>query len=72
MDPLDTIIAAEERDCMHAAINRLPEMDRIILKLVDIESLTVEETAGCLAMRHAQVRKALEKARAMLKARLAV
>lgn len=70
MDPLDLMVAAEERDQMTGAIARLPETERLVLRMVDVEGFGTEETAGCLAMRHGQVRKALERAREMLKARL--
>lgn len=71
MDPLSAMIAAEERDHLTSAISRLPETERLILRMVDVEGFGTEETAGCLAMRHGQVRKALERARLLLKARLA-
>lgn len=71
MDPLDQMVAAEERAHLSTAISRLPETERLILRMVDVEGFGTEETASCLAVRHAQVRKALERARGMLKARLA-
>lgn len=65
------MVAAEERDHLTGAISRLPETERLVLRMVDVEGFGTEETAGCLAMRHAQVRKALDRARSLLKARLA-
>lgn len=49
----------------------LPEIQRLVYRLCDVEGLSTKEAAGCTAMRHAQVRKALERARTMLRARLA-
>lgn len=71
-EPLDQMIAAEERSHLTSAISRLPETERLVLRMVDVEGFGTEETAGCLAMRHAQVRKALERARKMLASRLSV
>lgn len=70
-EPLDQMIANEEREYLTSAISRLPETERLVLRMVDLHGVSVEDTAACTAMRHAQVRKALERARRMLKDRLA-
>lgn len=123
MDPLDQIIAAEERDHLTGAISRLtetesersarlmvyraslkmplvlaiwwdenrddyvppvipidqhkpitdtfPEIPRLVYRLTDVEQLSEDDVIACTALRRHQVRKALARAREMLKARLA-
>lgn len=71
MEPLDAMIADEERDHLTGAIANLPERERLVLRMVDLYGISTKDTAACTAMRHGQVRKALARAREMLKARLA-
>lgn len=71
MDPLEQMIAAEERDCLTGAICMLPERERLVLRMVDLEGISTRDTAACTALRHQEVRSALDRARQMLKARLA-
>lgn len=70
MDPLERLLAIEHRDQVTGAIAKLPETERLIFRMVDVEGFGTKETAGCLAMRHQQVRSALKRARSMLASRL--
>ena len=71
MEPIDRLIAQEEREHLTGAIRRLPETERMVLRMVDIEGFSESDTASCAAMPMAKVRSALNRAREMLKARLA-
>ena len=51
--------------------DQLPEMPRLIYRMVDVEKFSEKEVAGVTAMPAAKVRRALARAREMLKARLA-
>ncbi len=71
MSPLDSIIAQEERDQLSAAIRALPETERLILRMVDIEGFSESDTSRCTAVSMAKVRSALFRARERLKLRIA-
>jgi len=71
MDPLDHLIAQEERDLFTGAVRQLPETERLIFRMIDIESFSEREVSHCIAMPAAKVRRALTRAREMLKKRLA-
>lgn len=71
MDPLDTIIASEDRDMLTGAIRSLPERERLVLRMIDLEGFSLPETAACAAISRASVRHALSRARQLLCARLA-
>lgn len=56
----------------HAHLSQsLPEVPRLVYRLVDVEGLTEQEASQITAMRRSGVKKALARAREMLKARLA-
>ena len=71
LDPLEMMVRQEEREHLTGAIRRLPETERMVLRMVDIEGFSESDTASCAAMPMAKVRSALARAREMLKARLA-
>ncbi len=71
LDPLEMMVRQEERDQMTGAIRSLPETERLVLRMVDLEGFSESDTASCAAMPMAKVRSALARARALLKARLA-
>ena len=75
MDPLDILIASEDRDLMtgsvRAAVSHLPETERLVTRMAYFEGFDENDIGACLAMRPSKVRRALERAREMLKARLA-
>lgn len=51
--------------------DNFPELPRLVYRLMDVEGLTEQDVSEITSMRHAQVRKALERARSLLKAKLA-
>ncbi len=65
-DPLEQMVEAEERDAITGAISRLPERERLVLRMVAIEGFQDDDVSGCLGLRHREVREALERARKML------
>ena len=71
MEPIDYLVAKESHDLLALAIHNLPETERLILRMCDIEGFHPNETAGCLKLPTAKVRRALTRARELLKARLA-
>lgn len=75
MDPLDLLIETEERSLMtgsvRSAVSKLPEVERLVTRMVYFENFGEEDISACLAMRPSRVRRALARAREMLKARLA-
>jgi RNA polymerase sigma factor (sigma-70 family) len=70
MDPLSQLIDAEDRARLATAIQQLPELERMALRMVDVGGFSARETAGCMGIRPKKVNDALNRARAMLKARL--
>ena len=70
-DPSARLEADEQSAILKRAVSSLPEVDRIVLKLVHFEEMTEREVGHCMAMPTAKVRRALNRAREMLKARLA-
>ena len=71
MDPLSQLIDAEDRARLTHAIQALPELERMALRMIDVGGFSAQETAGCMGMRARKVTDALARARSMLKARLA-
>ena len=70
-DPSARLEADEQSAILNRAVAALPEIERITLKMVHLEGMTEDDVRHCLAMPAAKVRRALNRAREMLKARLA-
>jgi RNA polymerase sigma-70 factor (ECF subfamily) len=66
-----TIIRGEIRRMLERRIDELPVAFRTVFVMRDVEDMTVEETAACLAIPAATVRTRLFRARALLRAALA-
>ena len=66
-----TIIRSEIRRMLERRIDELPVAFRTVFVMRDVEDMTVEETAACLAIPAATVRTRLFRARALLRAALA-
>lgn len=49
----------------------LPEVPRLVYRMHDVEGFGIREIAGVMAIRPARVTRALERARGMLRARVA-
>lgn len=64
MEPIDRIIAQEERDQLKRAIRLLPEQERMVLRMHHIEGFSAENIADCLMLPASAVRRLL--ARGML------
>lgn len=71
LEPIDYLVAKEERDLFSGAVKKLPETERLIFRMVHLEGVSEKDTARCLSQPAAKVRRALARARDMLKARLA-
>ena len=71
MDPLSILVDAEEREQLHSAIARLPETERLVIRMVRLSGFSERDTARCMGLRTPKVTAALARAQAMLKARLA-
>jgi RNA polymerase sigma-70 factor, ECF subfamily len=69
-DALDTASRKEESLRVRAAVEALPETQRLVLVLVLWEGLSLAEAARVLAMRYATVKSNLHHARATLRRRL--
>ncbi len=69
--PLDQMIAAEESEELARAIQRLPETERLVLRMVTLHGISESDTARCMATPRIKVRQALARANGMLRARLA-
>lgn len=72
MEPIDHLIRQESRDQLTGAIQRLPETERMVFRMIAVEGFSAPDTAQCIAMPRAKVRKAMERAQAMLRARLSL
>jgi RNA polymerase sigma-70 factor (ECF subfamily) len=74
-DPLDTppgrVLRAELRRLLERRIDALPIALRTVFVMRDVEDMTVQETAECLAIPAATVRTRLFRARALLREALA-
>ena len=70
MCPLEAMIAAESHASVHRAISNLPDIERLVFRMIAVEGFGEVETATCIAMRPSKVRQAMERARVMLRARL--
>ena len=72
--PLDIMVANESRDLLtgqvRSAVASLPETERLALRMIHIEGFSEDDTAACLSMTAEKVRRALERAQAMLRQRL--
>jgi len=69
--PDDAAMRAQLRGLLERRIDALPEQFRTVFILRDIEELSVEETAACLAIPDATVRSRAFRARALLRESLA-
>ena len=69
--PPMTVIRGEIRRMLERRIDELPVAFRTVFVMRDVEDMTVEETAACLAIPPATVRTRLFRARALLRAALA-
>ena len=69
--PPMTVIRGEIRRILEQRIDELPVAFRTVFVMRDVEDMTVEETAACLAIPPATVRTRLFRARALLRAALA-
>lgn len=71
MEPLDVILEQETRDLLTGAIARLPDRERICLRM-NLEGFSPEDTAACLATEHQEVRSALKRALTLLQRSICV
>lgn len=71
MEPIDQLIAKEEWDLLTGAVRKLPETERLVFRMIELEQISERDTSRCAAMPAAKVRRCLARAREMLKARLA-
>jgi RNA polymerase sigma-70 factor (ECF subfamily) len=69
-DPEHAAAAAELRRLLEAAIDRLPETQRVVFVLRDVEGRSTAETARVLGIRELAVRARLHRARALLRREL--
>lgn len=69
--PEASAMRAELRALLERKIDELPEQFRTVFMLRDVEELSVEETAACLAIAAATVRSRAFRARALLRESLA-
>jgi RNA polymerase sigma-70 factor (ECF subfamily) len=69
--PSSAVIRSEIRRILERRIDELPVAFRAVFVMRDVEDMTVEETAECLAIPPATVRTRLFRARALLRAALA-
>ncbi len=74
MDPLSLLISQESRSLtistVRSAVSALPEIERLVTRLAYFEEMDERDIGHCTAMPVAKVRRALARARSMLKARL--
>ena len=70
LDPLDSLIAAESRQILDAAVTDLPAGHRAVFILRDVEKLSTEDTARVLGITVPAVKSRLHRTRLMLKERL--
>lgn len=70
LDPLDTLIAAESKEILDAAIEDLPAGHRAVFILRDVEKLSTEDTARVLGITVPAVKSRLHRTRLMLKEQL--
>lgn len=69
-DPSHKLIQEEKERLLHAAVARLPEVDRAIIHLRLLEGVSETEAAAVLGMKPATLRSRLDRARKKLRARL--
>lgn len=70
MEPIDQLIADEQREQVSMTIRQLPETERLIFNMRSVEGFSESDTAACIAMPAAKVRRCLERARLLLRQRL--
>jgi RNA polymerase sigma-70 factor (ECF subfamily) len=70
LDPEQRALGAELRRAIEAAIETLPEGQRTVFVLREVEGLSTQETAECLAVTPEVVKTRLSRARAHLRAEL--
>jgi RNA polymerase sigma-70 factor, ECF subfamily len=70
--PEGAVLAAEEREGLLAAVNRLREDDRLVIGCRYFLELSEEETAGALGVRRGTVKSRLSRALERLRAELGV
>ncbi len=75
MDPLSLLISQETRSItistVRSAVSSLPEVERLVTRLAYFEHMDERDIGHCTAMPVAKVRRALARAKGMLRARLA-
>ena len=69
-DPLESLIAAESKKTLDAAVTDLPAGHRAVFVLRDVEKLSTEDTARVLGITVPAVKSRLHRTRLMLKERL--
>jgi RNA polymerase sigma-70 factor (ECF subfamily) len=70
LDPEQLALAGEVRRALEAAIETLPESYRTIFVLREVEGLSTQETAGCLAVSQDVVKTRMHRARQRLRTEL--
>ena len=70
MEPIDAMIAQEEREHLTGAIKRLPETERLVFRMCDVENFSEEDAGACIAMSRPSIRRALKRARTLLRRHL--
>ena len=57
MEPIDTIIKQEERSLLKEALNQLPELERLVLRMSNIEGVPLPIIAAITATPIKQVKQ---------------
>jgi len=70
MDPLSQLIDQEDRARLHSAISNLPDTERLVTRMRSLEDFSESDTAACLNLPAAKVRRCLSRARELLRRRL--
>jgi RNA polymerase sigma-70 factor, ECF subfamily len=68
--PEDEFLSAESRAALDRAVRRLPETQRIVFVLRDIEGLSIQETSEALDLNESAVKTRLLRARLRLREEL--
>ncbi len=70
--PEDVLLSAEGRQALDAAIHNLPENQRMVFLLRDIQELSIKDTAEALGLTESNVKVRLLRARLTLREQLSV
>jgi len=71
-DPEQQLVSEELRSLIESAVDRLPEGQRLVFMLRDVQGLSVAETAESLELTPSNVKVRLHRARSSLRQRLEV